>query len=230
MRLRNIVLLYRVRLRTRLAHELFAILRHGFGLFDLPFDREDRERADRPLHRACEENERLALTYRDRDGRLSERRVEPFRLVATGRRWYLLSYDLDRNDWRTLRLDRVEAAVRTGHRSVVREPPDPVSFVGGAITSAPYRYQATVQVAASVDELRRKVPPTVGLVQPAGVDSLLLVGGQRLDWLCGFLVALELPFEVLDPPELREHLARLGRQLTATHGGRTPASVRSSTR
>ncbi len=179
---------------------------------------------------ACEENERLALTYRDRDGRLSERRVEPFRLVATGRRWYLLSYDLDRNDWRTLRLDRVEAAVRTGHRSVVREPPDPVSFVGGAITSAPYRYQATVQVAASVDELRRKVPPTVGLVQPAGVDSLLLVGGQRLDWLCGFLVALELPFEVLDPPELREHLARLGRQLTATHGGRTPASVRSSTR
>jgi len=44
------------------------------------------------------------------------------------------------------------------------------------------------------------------------------VGGERLTWLCGYLVALELPFEVLDPPELRDHLRRMGRRLASSHG------------
>jgi predicted DNA-binding transcriptional regulator YafY len=167
---------------------------------------------------ACLENERLALHYCDREGRPSERRVEPFRLVATWRRWYLVAYDLDRSAWRTLRLDRVEAAARTGHRFVMRDPPDPLSFVGEAITTAPYRYRATVTVAAPADELRRRVAPTIGVVQPMGECSLLIVGGERLTWLCGYLVALELPFEVLDPPELRDHLRRMGRRLASSHG------------
>jgi predicted DNA-binding transcriptional regulator YafY len=138
--------------------------------------------------------------------------------VATGRRWYLLAYDLDRSAWRTLRVDRVEAAARTGHRFVMRDPPDPLSFVGDAITTGPYRYRATVAVDAPADELRRHVAPTVGVVQPAGEGSLLTVGGERLAWLCGYLVSLELPFEVLDPPELRDHLRRMGRQLASSHG------------
>ena len=33
---------------------------------------------------------------------------------STGRRWYLVAYDLDREDWRTFRVDRVERAVRDG--------------------------------------------------------------------------------------------------------------------
>jgi predicted DNA-binding transcriptional regulator YafY len=166
---------------------------------------------------ACQENERLTLAYADRDGRLSDRRVEPFRLVATGRRWYLLARDLDRDAWRTFRVDRIGAAGRTGHRFVVRDPPEPLSFVGESITSAPYRFQATVVVAAPCAEVRSRVPPTIGVVEPIGEDSLVSLGGDRLDWLCGYLVGLELPFEVLDPPELRDHLRRLGRQLARTH-------------
>jgi len=167
---------------------------------------------------ACQEKERLELTYRDRAGRPSERRVEPYRLVATGRRWYLLAYDLDRIAWRTLRLDRASAAVRTGHRFVERVAPEPLSFVAEAITAAPYQYQARVTVAAPSDELRRRVAPTVGVVQQMGEGSLLIVGGDRLSWLCGYLVALEVPFEVLDPPELRDYLYRMGRQLASSHG------------
>ena len=66
------------------------------------------------LAQAIAAGERIVLTYRDRSGRRSDRRVEPFRLVPTGRRWYLLAHDLDRRQWRTFRVDRIEAAVAHG--------------------------------------------------------------------------------------------------------------------
>ncbi|MET9459680.1 YafY family protein, partial [Streptomyces canus] len=46
-------------------------------------------------------HERLRFAYRAKDGAESRRVVEPYRLVSTGRRWYLVAYDLDRGDWRT---------------------------------------------------------------------------------------------------------------------------------
>ena len=62
--------------------------------------------------------ERLRFAYRAGDGAESRRVVEPYRLVSTGQRWYLVAYDLDRDDWRTFRVDRVERPLR--HRGAVR--------------------------------------------------------------------------------------------------------------
>jgi predicted DNA-binding transcriptional regulator YafY len=61
------------------------------------------------LAQACDNHQRATFAYNSQDGRHSERRVEPHRLVATARRWYLVAYDLERNDWRTFRVDRVSA-------------------------------------------------------------------------------------------------------------------------
>lgn len=42
------------------------------------------------------------------------RRVEPYCLVASDRPWYLLAYDLDRDDWRSFRVDRMaDVSART---------------------------------------------------------------------------------------------------------------------
>ncbi|MGI3783629.1 MAG: helix-turn-helix transcriptional regulator, partial [Janthinobacterium lividum] len=59
------------------------------------------------------------------------RRVEPFRLVPLGRRWYLVGYDLDRADWRTFRIDRISGAEGTGVPFAPRTPPfdDVAAFV-----------------------------------------------------------------------------------------------------
>ncbi len=51
--------------------------------------------------------ERLRFGYRAGDGAETKRLVEPDRLVSTGHRWYLVAYDLGREDWRTFRVDRV---------------------------------------------------------------------------------------------------------------------------
>jgi hypothetical protein len=155
------------------------------------------------LAQACEGHERVTITYRDREGRESERRTEPYRLVSTGRRWYLLADDVDRRDWRTFRVDRITGATRTGHRFTPRDPPDAAAMVSRAITTAPYRHQAVVRFDAPAQLLAARIPPTVGTVRPDRGGSILSVGADDLAYLAGHLIGLDLPFEVLEPTELR---------------------------
>ena len=69
------------------------------------------------LARACRDHEHVAAEYVDRGGRATSRRLEPYQLVTTGRRWYLMAYDRDRQDWRSLRLDRMDDVRAVGSRS-----------------------------------------------------------------------------------------------------------------
>ena len=51
------------------------------------------------------------------------RRVEPHHLVTWGGRWYLLAWDLDREDWRTFRADRITPRIPIGPGFTPREVP-----------------------------------------------------------------------------------------------------------
>ncbi|WP_432513961.1 helix-turn-helix transcriptional regulator [Kineococcus sp. SYSU DK001] len=65
------------------------------------------------------------------DLRDAPRRAEPHHLLHRAGRWYLLAWDLDRDDWRTFRLDRITLKVPTGPRFTPRPVPggDPATFV-----------------------------------------------------------------------------------------------------
>lgn len=52
----------------------------------------------------------LAIVYRDAEGAVTERRVEPHGLHVRSSRWYLVSYDRAKHDTRSFRLDRIESA------------------------------------------------------------------------------------------------------------------------
>jgi predicted DNA-binding transcriptional regulator YafY len=170
------------------------------------------------LASAIDGTERVRLSYEDREGRRTERRVEPYRLVATDRRWYLVAFDVDRADWRTFRADRITGAGPTGHRfAPADDGPDAARVVSEAITTAPYRFQATIRFEATAAELRRLVPPTVGSITDDGEGAILRTGADHLPTLAGHLVALDLPFEVLEPHELRAHLHLLGLELSRVH-------------
>lgn len=172
------------------------------------------------LARACDSHQRVRFAYRARTGEQTKRRAEPHRLVATERRWYLVAYDLDRSDWRTFRVDRAESIELTGHTFVPRPLRDPGRLVAEAISTAPYRHRVVVALHAPFEEARRRVAPSVGVVSPAaGGEATVTLGTDEFAWLAGYLVDLDLGFEVLEPPELRQYLVDLGRQLTASHRG-----------
>ncbi len=176
------------------------------------------------LARACRDRVRVTFGYRSADGTSTSRRVEPYRLVAAGARWYLFAHDLDREDWRSFRLDRLEGDPVAGTwRFAPREHPDPASYVQRSVVAAPYHWTARVLVDAPAEEVARRVPARAGAVEerPDGT-ALVTAGSDDLDALALRLVLLGGEVTVLEPPELREVLAALGERLVAA-GRRVPA-------
>lgn len=178
------------------------------------------------LGHAVRGTERVRLDYRDRLGRQSERRVEPYRIVVLGRRWYLLAHDLDRDDWRTFRLDRIGAAHRTGWRFAPRaDVPDPAEHVQRSVTGTQYAHLARVVVEAPIAEVAELFPPayaTLTEVRPAGHPDgpacLLESGADDLDVLAWYLARLPAPFRVESPPGLTDRLAALAGRLAGAAG------------
>ncbi|MQA88075.1 MAG: WYL domain-containing protein [Streptosporangiales bacterium] len=163
---------------------------------------------------ACRGFERLRFGYRDRDGTVSRRSVEPYHLVHTGRRWYLMAWDVDRGDWRTFRVDRIAAATATGQRFVPRDPPDAATYVSEAVSVAPYRHRARVSLQAPAEVVAERVPPTVGLLEAVDENTCVLTtGSDSLDALAVHLVLIGVDFRVLEPPELVDHIRMLADRL-----------------
>jgi predicted DNA-binding transcriptional regulator YafY len=170
------------------------------------------------LAQACEGHELVSFGYSSREGQTTTRRVEPHRLVATDRRWYLVAYDLDRRDWRTFRVDRAKAVRLTGHTFTPRPLADPRRMVAEAITNTGYRYRAVVRFNAPADEVSKRVPPHVGSVEDEWGAATMTIGVDDAIWLAGYLIGLGLPFEVVDPPELRSGVLEVAEQVAAAHG------------
>ncbi|MFZ3498200.1 helix-turn-helix transcriptional regulator [Streptomyces sp. 5.8] len=176
--------------------------------------------------------ERLRFAYRARDGVASRRLVEPYRLVSTGSRWYLVAYDMERGDWRTFRVDRMSEPGATGARFAPRElPMDAEEFVrrglrGGESASSTYRVDVTFAVGGGLPEWVREhvVPGGEGgaLARGEGGDG----GGVRVrfesadspEWLVARLALAGVPFTVHGPEVLVEAARALGARLAEAAG------------
>jgi predicted DNA-binding transcriptional regulator YafY len=167
---------------------------------------------------ACQDLHRLTFGYRARDGTASVRTVEPHRLVHTGRRWYLVARDNDRNDWRTFRADRIDDPRPTGIRFTPHNPPDAAAFVADAVTAAPYRFRARVEVRAPAHLVAESFPPTTGIVEAVDQDSCLLItGADSLTVIVIHLATLGHDFTVHEPAELVAELGMLADRLATAY-------------
>ena len=110
---------------------------------------------------ACRDHERIRFDYQAHSGVASLRLVEPYRLVNDRRRWYLVAWDIDRNDWRTFRVDRIEPRTPAGPRFTPRAlPPDQeiAERVARGVGEATWRYRARVIVHAPAAQVRSRLP------------------------------------------------------------------------
>ncbi|MER7417893.1 YafY family protein [Micromonospora peucetia] len=160
---------------------------------------------------ACRDRERLRFDYVRHDGSADRRDVEPYRLVNWGRRWYLVAFDPQRDDWRTFRVDRLTPHTPTGPRFPPRElPEDVVDQVRRGVSSAAWRHHARVLVHAPAEVVAERINAAVGTVEPVDAHSCLLhTGADRLETMAVWLGLLDADFTVQDPPELAALLRTL---------------------
>ena len=162
--------------------------------------------------------ERLRFAYRAKDGTGSRRRTEPYRLVSTGRRWYLVAYDLDREDWRTFRVDRVSRPFATGARFTPRELPtgSAAEYLRQSMHQRQETYEYAVTFAAPAEVVAARIPAWLGAPEPLGEHSCRLraTTGDAVDWLAVRLAMLGCEFTVHEPEELVRCVRELGERLS----------------
>jgi predicted DNA-binding transcriptional regulator YafY len=155
---------------------------------------------------SCRDHERLRFDYQSHSGASTVRTVEPHRLVSWGRKWYLVAWDVERDDWRTFRVDRLEPRTPTGPRFSPRELPadgDVAAFVARGVSSAGNRFQARVTMRAPAEEVAARINPAIGIVEAIDDQSCVLVtGADSVATVAVYLGLLDLDFEVSEPPEL----------------------------
>lgn len=165
---------------------------------------------------ACRDHERLRFDYRRHDGEQARRVVEPQNLAHTGRRWYLLAWDVDRSDWRTFRVDRIVLKPPAGPRFTPRDdPPGGVAaHLTHGLTTGVYRYQARITLHAPAQRVADKVPPTIAAVEATDAATCTLrAGADSLDALALRIALLGIDFDVHEPPELVAHVRTLAARL-----------------
>ncbi len=166
------------------------------------------------LAAACRDGLELSFEYTAHDGKSSLRRVEPLRVAHTGnRRWYLVAWDVERAAWRTFRVDRVQAP-KSGARFVPRPPPPDIEkYVSESISAAPYRHRARLRLFGSAREMKKRVPPWVGVIEPVDTKtSVLTIGADRPEALIAHIVHAGVDFELLEPEDLRPELSRMAQR------------------
>lgn len=170
----------------------------------------------------CQRSEQLRLDYFDRHQGHTRRRVEPHRLVHVSGRWYLVAYDLDRDDWRSLRVDRISTKTPAGPRFTPRELPEPdlTTFVTRGRMAALWNYRARVTVDAPAETVAARIPTGTWSVQPLDAQtSQLDAGAQSADLLAVYLGALGLDFHI--NPEQAPELAAAAATLTHRYAAST---------
>jgi predicted DNA-binding transcriptional regulator YafY len=184
------------------------------------------------LASACRDREVVRFDYKSHDGRASRRRAEPYRLVSHQRRWYLVAWDLDRDDWRTFRVDRAAPRTPTGPRFTPRPtPPDNevVQRVGRAAGEAMWRFRARVVVHAPAAHVRARMPIQVD-IQELGEDRCAFEpGSDDPHALALWLGFLGTDFEV-ESEELKDALRALAARLARAAGPRLVEQPRGTSR
>ena len=163
------------------------------------------------LAQACRDSEPIHFTYTARGAEPTDRWVEPHRMVSMGRRWYLVAYDRDRQDWRSFRVDRINEPRTSGQTFRPRELPadDALSFVQAGIRRMPQRYAVRLVLDADPTDVAAFAGRWAAVTGEAG-RAVLEMNVDSLDWPMFVLANLDADFVVESPPELADVVARAG--------------------
>jgi predicted DNA-binding transcriptional regulator YafY len=180
------------------------------------------------LGEAAAQGRPVWLRYRSPAGAETERLVDPYGVVAWSRSWYVAGYCHLRRGLRSFRLDRVAAAEPRDGAFAPPEDFDALDFVLRSVAAMPGVWPVEVVLRAGEAQARARIPPAFGTLETVPGGVVFSCRYDDLDGLARFLVTLGLPLTVHRPPELRDALRRLARDIrtwAAPPAGRREAPV-----
>jgi predicted DNA-binding transcriptional regulator YafY len=163
----------------------------------------------------------ISLAIRDHEGIRCDYRgdpgeLEPYRLVAWQRRWYLVAREARTDTWAPYRVDWLRIKTPGGRRfTPVEFPGDLTEFVVREVARTGWAVHARIRVDAPADVVLGRINSAVGTVEPDAGGSVLVTGGDSLEVVAIWISMLGLPFHVTEPRELVEHVRDLAQRYAA---------------
>lgn len=156
------------------------------------------------------------------------RRVEPHHLVTSHGRWYLVAWDLERDDWRIFSAHRITPRTPTGPRFAPREVPggDVPEYISARFKGAERINQWPCTGKVILNRPASYVLPFAGDGIVEDLDSgrcSLEVGSWSWVALAAALNRFDTDIQVIGPVELTQAFGQLGSRNLATARGDGPA-------
>ncbi|MFK4788218.1 helix-turn-helix transcriptional regulator [Microbacterium sp. ZW T5_56] len=211
-------------------------LRHRLDAIEVAALRTTKDAAAEPgvlegISRAIQVREVLRFDYRSPSGDANDRparRAEPVQLIASQGRWYLLGWDLEREDWRLYRVDRLRPRMTNGPRFTPRSVPggDVAEFVaarfkGSDVNEWPCRGSVILHLPAE------DVRPFAGDGIVTALDAercSLQAGSWSWTALAASFGRFDAPLQVIGPPELAAAFDLLATRYRDASGAAQPGA------
>jgi predicted DNA-binding transcriptional regulator YafY len=165
------------------------------------------------LSLGVKQRQQLHLHYLSFHGETSERAFDPYGIVFHDGYWYTAGYCHLRRDLRTFRIDRIANLVPLAATFTRPDDFDTLAFVLNSLGSIPGPYQVEVLLQTTLDAAQAAVPSVVGTLEATPEGIILRRAARQLEWMTYFLLGLEFPVVILQPPELRATVRQIANRL-----------------
>jgi predicted DNA-binding transcriptional regulator YafY len=166
------------------------------------------------LGEAIQQRQRLRIEYQSSQDQFTQRTVEPYAIAGWWGRWYLVAFCCLRHDYRLFRLDRMQRAQTLEETFAPDLAFDCQAYAVAQLGTSTEGWQIEVAFQSTFTAVQQKIPTSYGAltVTPEGV--VFRCQTDDLLYMARYLIGLDLPFIIQQPPELRDAFLQLAEQMT----------------
>jgi len=162
---------------------------------------------------AIQQQRRVLIDYCSHHNQTSQRQIEPYGIVGSNGHWYAVGYCLLRQSFRLFRLDRIRCVQILSDTFQHADDFDCHAFVVERLATIPATWAIEIEFQAELHIVQQRIPATYGPLLPTPTGILLQTHHCHLPSMARYLVSLDLPFTILNPPELRDALLQLAQTM-----------------
>lgn len=163
------------------------------------------------LSEAIHASQRIAIDYRSYSKEPTHRKVEPYGIVGWNGHWYLGGYCCMRKGYRAFRLDRIQNIEILSETFKKADDFDYENFIKKQYK--PRGLPIEVEFQADLPTIQQKFSTIYGTLTATPTGVLLKDQYDDMAGMARYLMMLNLPFVIHNPPELREALQKLGERM-----------------
>lgn len=178
------------------------------------------------LSEAIAQQQRVAIDYRSHLDQVTHRKVEPYGIIGWNGHWYLVGYCCLRQDYRTFRLDHIQQLEILEEPFERAEDFDCRAYV---INQKSAQWHIEVEFQAPLYTVQQKIPSSYGTLTATPTGALFQCQYDDIADMARYLMSLNLPFIIHNPPELREALLQLAEQMVQIARTQPPTHYLSGT-